>query len=115
MTSKAQIDISDFLKLDLRVGTITDAYPNEGVRKPAYVLHIDFGQELGLRKSSAGITSLYSTEELIGTQVIAVVNFPARQIAKMQSTCLVLGVVDNGKDVVLLRPDKPVLNGLCIA
>ena len=100
----------DFEKVDIRTGTIlaVDNFP--GAKKPAYQLTIDFG-ELGIKKSSAQITSLYKKEELIGKQVIAVVNFPVKQIANFFSECLVLGVYNENKDVVLLQPSLPVQNG----
>lgn len=106
------ISWNDFAKIDIRVGTILQAEPFKEAKKPAYKLIIDFG-ELGTRKSSAQLTALYSAEELIGKQVIAVVNFPAKQIATIQSECLVLGAVD-GADVTLLTSDKPAQNGLRI-
>lgn len=100
----------DFSKVDMRVGTIVEAQIFEEVRNPAYKLIIDFGA-LGLKKSSAQITDLYRPETLIGKQVIAVVNFPPKQIANLMSECLVLGVVGEGKEVTLLQPDLPVKNG----
>lgn len=107
------ISFEDFAKIDLRVGTITRAELNAEARKAAYKLWIDFG-ELGERRSSAQITRRYRPEELIGRQVIAVVNFPPKQIARFISECLVLGVMGEENDVVLLRPDFPVKNGLRI-
>lgn len=109
---KAQITWDDFEKLDIRIGTIISAVVFEEAIRPAYRLEIDFG-ELGIRKSSAQITTLYRVESLPGRQVAAIVNFPEKQIANMKSQCLVLGVV-SGKDVTLLTPDKPVDNGLKI-
>ena len=106
------IDWSDFEKIDIRVGTIQQAEVFVEAKKRAYKLVIDFG-ELGQRKSSAQITKLYKTEDLIGKQIMAVVNFPPKQIANMQSECLVLGIVD-GDLVTLLTSDKPVKNGLRI-
>lgn len=100
----------DFMKLDIRVGTITAAKVFEKARRPAYQLVVDFGEELGTRKSSAQITGHYTPEELIGKQVLAVVNFPPRQIADFMSEVLVLGTYSEG-GVVLITPDKPVKNG----
>ena len=107
------IDWSDFEKIDIRVGTILQAEHFVEAKKPAYKLVIDFGI-LGKRKSSAQITKLYKTEDLIGKQVMAVINFPPKKIANMQSECLVLGILD-GDSVKLLTSDKPVKNGLRIA
>lgn len=104
----------DFEKIDIRVGTITSAEPLEGARKPAFKLVIDFGDEIGIRRSSAQITSLYKTTDLTGRQIIAVVNFPPKQIGNFFSECLVLGIYDEEKNVVILKPDKPVSNGLKI-
>lgn len=101
---------NDFSKLDIRAGTIIDAKVFEKAKKPAYKLLIDFGQELGLKKSSAQITDLYTAESLVGKQVLAVVNFPPRQIADFMSEVLVLGTYSKG-GVVLIIPDKPVTNG----
>jgi tRNA-binding protein len=109
--SELPIDIQTFHSIDIRVGTIVDAAIFEKAHKPAYQLSIDFGAELGIRKSSAQITQRYSLEALIGKQVVAVVNLPPRQIANFLSECLVLGVVGLAGDVVLLAPDTPVANG----
>lgn len=100
----------DFMKLDIRVGTITEAKVFAKARKPAYQLLVDFGGDIGLRKSSAQITDHYTPEELVGKQVLAVVNFPPRQIADFMSEVLVLGTYSAG-GVVLITPDKPVQNG----
>ena len=100
----------DFMKLDIRVGTITQAQVFEKARKPAYQLKVDFGVEIGEKKSSAQITNYYQPEDLIGKQVLAVVNFPPRQIADFMSEALVLGTYSEG-GVVLISPDKPVKNG----
>ncbi len=100
----------DFMKLDIRVGTITDARVFEKARKPAYQLIVDFGEEIGVRKSSAQITDHYTPEDLVGKQVLAVVNFPPRQIADFMSEVLVLGTYSEG-GVVLVIPDKAVQNG----
>ena len=99
----------DFIKLDIRAGTIVSAKAFEKAKKPAYQLQIDFG-ELGIKKSSAQITEQYSTDELIGKQVLAVVNFPPRQIADFMSEVLVLGTYSEG-GVILITPDKPAGNG----
>lgn len=106
----ATISWSDFEKLDIRVGTIVAANDFPEARNPAYQLSIDFG-ELGIKKSSAQITLLYDKESLVDQQVIAVVNFPPKQIGKFMSECLVLGVVGNNKEVTLLQPERKVLNG----
>lgn len=104
------ISWEDFEKLDIRTGTILQVNDFAGARKPAYQLGIDFG-ELGIKRSSAQITKLYNKEELIGKQVIAVMNFPVKQIANFFSECLVLGVYNENNDVVLLQPSLPVKNG----
>lgn len=101
---------SDFEKLDIRAGTIVDAQEFPEARNPAFRLWIDFG-ELGIKKSSAQITKLYSIEELKGKQIIAVVNFPPRQVANFISEVLVLGVYGNEKEVILLQADRVVENG----
>jgi tRNA-binding protein len=104
------ISWDDFEKIDIRCGTILEAAVFEKAKKPAYKLKIDFG-ESGIKNSSAQITALYTTEELIGKQVIAVVNFPPKQIANFMSECLVLGVYNEDNNVVLLHPSLPVGNG----
>lgn len=102
--------IDDFMKLDIRVGTIINAKEFPKAKKPAYQLEIDFGTDLGIKKSSAQITNHYKIDDLVGKQILAVVNFPPRQIADFYSEVLVLGTYsDNG--VVLITPDKPVKNG----
>ncbi|QAA80262.1 tRNA-binding protein [Aequorivita sp. H23M31] len=103
----------DFQKVEMRVGTILEVKDFPESRNPSYQLLIDFGSELGQRKTSAQITSLYSKEELVGKQIIAVVNFPKKQIANFMSECLILGAVE-GKDVTLLKTDRKVENGLRI-
>ena len=105
---------NDFEKIDIRVGTITEAKEFPRAKKPAYQLTIDFGAELGIKRSSAQITKFYSIENLTGQQVIAVVNFPPKNIAGFISECLVLGVYDEFKEVILLSPKAPVTNGLKI-
>ncbi len=111
---KSQINWNDFEKIDIRVGTITEAEPFEKARNPAYKLWIDFGPEVGMKKTSAQITNLYSIDDLKGKQVLAVVNFPPKQIADFMSECLVLGAVGDQKEVTLLTVDLPVKNGLAI-
>jgi tRNA-binding protein len=108
------IDWNDFEKIEMRVGTILQVDDFPEARKPAYQLTIDFGTEIGVKKSSAQITKRYSKEALIGKQIIAVVNFPKKQIGRFMSECLVLGSV-NEDDVVLLSSDLKVANGLRIA
>lgn len=104
------VTFDDFMKLDIRVGTIVEAKVFEKAKKPAYQLKVDFGSEIGIKKSSAQITEIYKCEDLIGKQVLAVVNFPPRQIADFMSEILVLGTYS--KDgVVLIKPDKKVENG----
>jgi tRNA-binding protein len=105
------IEWDDFAKVELRVGTIVDVEDFPEARKPAYKLKVDFGEEIGSRKSSAQITDLYQKEDLIGTQVVAVVNFPAKQIGPMRSECLVTGFYRDDGAVVLARPDSSVPNG----
>lgn len=100
----------DFMKLDIRVGTIVEAKVFEKAKRPAYQLLVDMGEEIGIKKSSAQITDHYTPEELVGKQVMAVVNFPPRQIANFMSEILVLGTYSEG-GVVLIRPDMPVKNG----
>jgi tRNA-binding protein len=105
---------ADFEKLDLRVGTIIRAEAFPQARKNAYKLAIDFGDSIGIKNSSAQITERYTLEALIGRQVIAVVNFPPKQIATFISECLVLGIYAEDNSVVLLQPSEPVRNGLKI-
>ena len=107
----ATIAFDDFLRVDIRVGTVLEAAPLEGARKPALRLAIDFGPEIGIRKSSAQITRNYDAAALVGRQVAAVVNFPPRQIGKFMSEVLTLGFPDADGEVVLAQPERPVPNG----
>ncbi len=105
------ISFDDFLKVDVRVGTIVEAEPFPEARKPAYKLKINFGDVIGVKKSSAQITKHYAPESLVGQQVMAVMNFPPRQIGPMMSEVLTLGVPDEEGEVVLLQPTDTVPNG----
>ena len=109
------ISFDDFLAVDIRVGTVTRAEPFPEARRPAIKLWVDFGGEIGERKSSAQITQHYKPEALVGRQVIAVVNFPAKQIGPFMSEFLTLGLHDDDGNVVLVAPDKPVPNGARLA
>lgn len=108
------INWSDFEKIDIRTGTIIEVNDFPGARKPAYKLRVDFGDDIGTKNSSAQITVHYTKEDLLKRQVVAVVNFPPKQIADFISECLILGVYDENKDVILLQPGKPVSNGMKI-
>lgn len=108
------ISFEDFIKIDIRVGTVKSAKWNEKAKKPAYILEIDFGL-LGVKKSSAQITETYTTEELINSQVIAVLNFPPKRVAGVESEVLVLAVVEENGRAILLRPTQEVKNGLKVA
>ena len=105
------IGFDDFLKLDIRVGTVVKAEPYPEAQRPAIKVWVDFGAELGVRKASARVTAHYTIEDLIGRQVAAVVNFPPKQIGKFMSEILVLGVPDAGGEVVLLGPERQVPDG----
>ena len=106
-----EIDFADFLRVDIRIGTIVAAEPFPEARKPSLKLRIDFGDVIGVKKSYAQIAALYEVEALIGRQVAAVVNFPPRQIGKAVSEVLTLGFADEEDRVVLFSPDSPVPNG----
>ena len=107
----AEISFDDFLKVDVRVGTITRVEPFPEARKPAYKLFVEFGPEIGERKSSAQVTHHYTASELVGRQVVAVVNFPPKQIGPFRSEILVLGFPDTDGEVVMIEPNRPVPNG----
>ena len=106
-----KITWQDFEKIDIRVGTIikTEDFPE--ARNPAYIMHVDFGSEIGIKKSSAQITSLYTKEQLVNKQVMGVVNFHPKQVGSIMSECLVLGFYNQDKSVVLAVPDMPVEDG----
>ena len=107
----AEIGFDDFLKVDIRVGTITEVQAFPEARRPALKLWVDFGPEIGLRKTSAQLTDLYDKDALVGRQVAAVVNFPAKQIGGFMSEILVLGFPGTGGEVVLIGPERAVPNG----
>ena len=109
MTS--QIGFDDFVKVDIRVGTVVEAVPFPEARKPAYKLKIDFGEEIGIKRSSAQIPVHYEPGELVGRQVVGVVNFPPRQMGHFMSETLTLGFTDANGDIVLLEPERDVPNG----
>ena len=112
---KEQITYNDFDKIDIRIGTILSINKNEKARKPSLVLEVDFGEEIGVRKSSAQITHYYNQENLIGKQVIGVCNFPEKNIAGIKSQVLILGAIEEDGKVVLLNPSQKTKNGLKIA
>jgi len=105
------ISWSDFEKIDIRCGTIIDAKDFPKAKKPSYQFQVDFGPDLGIKRSSAQLTQYYKKEDLLNKQVIAVVNFPPKQIADFFSECLILGVYDENNHVILLQPERPVKNG----
>ena len=115
MKDMSEIDWKDFQKVEIRVGTIIDAQDFPEARKPAYKLKVDFGHELGVKKSSAQVVDLYTKEDLVGKQVVAVVNFPPKQVGPFISECLVTGFQREDGTVVLAVPDKSVLNGVRLA
>ncbi|RBA27667.1 tRNA-binding protein [Flavobacterium tibetense] len=112
---KTEINWTDFEKIALHVGTIIEVKDFEAAKNPAYQVWIDFGSEIGIKKSSAQITNRYSKEDLLGKQIVAVLNFPKKQIANFQSECLILGAVPSKGDVILLATDFQVPNGTEIA
>lgn len=115
MSNIESLEWNEFERVEMRVGTIIEVKDFPEARKPAYQLTIDFGEIIGIKKSSAQITKLYQKEDLLHKQIIAVVNFPKKQIGKFMSECLVLGAVGDENDIVLLSTDKRVTNGLRIA
>jgi len=110
-----EIGWDDFAKVELRVGTIVEVHDFPEARKPAWKLVVDFGPKIGLKKSSAQITDLYGKDDLVGKQVLGVVNFPPKQIGPVRSECLITGFVRDDGAVVLAVPDEPVANGLKLA
>jgi len=111
----AEISWGDFQRVELRIGTITEVDEFPEARRPAWKLTVDFGEEVGIRRSSAQITDLYSAEDLLGRQVLGVVNFPPKQIGPFMSECLVTGFVTPEGPVVLAMPERPVPNGTRLA
>ncbi len=109
------INWQEFEQVDLRIGTVVEARFFPEARKPAYILHVDFGPDIGTLKSSAQITDLYSPNDLIGKQVLAVVNFPKKQIGPIRSECLITGFSQTDGSVVLAQPEQPVANGIKLA
>ena len=112
---KEEISFNDYGKVDIRIGTVVNLSKNEKARKPSLVLEVDFGGEIGIKKSSAQITDYYNKENLVGKQVIGVCNFPEKNIADIKSQFLVLGAIEENGEVVLLHPSQPTKNGLKIA
>ena len=112
---KEEISFNDYDKVDIRIGTVVNLSKNEKARKPSLVLEVDFGGEIGIKKSSAQITDYYNNENLVGKQVIGVCNFPEKNIAGIKSQFLVLGAIEENGKVVLLHPSQPTKNGLKIA
>ena len=112
---KEQITFNDYEKVDIRIGTVLSVNQNKKARKPSLVIEVDFGQEIGIKKSSAQITDFYNKENLIGKQVIGVCNFPKKNIAGIVSEVLILGAIEKDGKVVLVHPSQKVENGLEIA
>ena len=112
---KEEISFNDYDKVDIRIGTVVNLSKNEKARKPSLVLEVDFGSEIGIKKSSAQITDYYNKENLVGKQVIGVCNFPEKNIVDIKSQFLVLGAIEENGEVVLLHPSQPTKNGLKIA
>ena len=112
---KEEISFNDYDKVDIRIGTVVNLSKNEKARKPSLVLEVDFGGEIGIKKSSAQITDYYNKDNLVGKQVIGVCNFPEKNIADIKSQFLVLGAIEENGEVVLLHPSQPTKNGLKIA
>ena len=108
---KDLINYSDFTKIEIRVGTIISAELNSKLQRPAFILHIDFGDEIGVKKSSAQLTKNYKLEQLLHKQIAAVINFPKKQIGDLISEVLVLGFPDNNNEPILISPDKKLING----
>jgi tRNA-binding protein len=108
---KDLISFSDFAKIEIRLGTIISAELNNKLRKPSYVLKIDFGDDIGIKKSSAQLTKNYRIEKLLHKQIAAVINFPKKQIGDLTSEVLVLGFPDNNNEPILISPDKKLVNG----
>ena len=115
LPAETEIDFAKFREVDIRVGTVLEAAPLEGARKPAIRMVIDFGPGVGVKKSSAQVTAHYNPETLVGKQVAGVVNFPPRQIGKFMSEVLTLGFADADGAIVLFSPDRPVPNGARLA
>ena len=108
---KDLINYSDFIKIEIRVGTIISAELNNKLRKPSYVLQIDFGEKVGIKKSSAQLTKNYTIDQMLHKQIAAVINFPKKQIGDLVSEVLVLGFPDNNNEPILISPDKKLTNG----
>ncbi len=112
---KEEISFNDYDKVDIRIGTVVNLSKNEKARKPSLVLEVDFGDEIGIKKSSAQITDYYNNENLVGKQVIGICNFPKKNIAGVFSEILILGAIEKDGKVVLVHPSQKVENGLEIA